>query len=202
MNHMVLRPFLRTVLPAAVLVVAGVLWLQSRTDAPTVDAEAGTSPFDEDFDYFIAGMRRANFTGDGRLAHLLDAMRVVHYPADDRAELELPRFVWYADDGASSELTSLEGTLFGANSPEPDQLRLREDVTLQRPLEGGGTLVVRTTVLDADIESRQFQTDRPVTLESEDLYLESIGMHGDLQGNRLDLLNDVRGRHEPVPTQP
>ncbi|HWK54678.1 MAG TPA: LPS export ABC transporter periplasmic protein LptC [Hyphomicrobiales bacterium] len=196
-----LRQLFLTLFPAVALVLAAVLWLQGRSTGEEGLATLDTPP-GEEFDYFITGMQRSMLAPDGHPTHTLQAARVTHYPEGDRAELALPTFVWFPETGTPWSLSARTGTLYGNGEQADDHLELREQVELERVLADGSTLLARTSQLDAAIAAREFSTDRPVTIDSAAQHMESVGMHGDLLGNRLNLLQEVRGRHDPTPSQP
>lgn len=196
-----LRQLFLTLFPAVALVLAAVLWLQGRStgeDAIT----APQTPLGEKSDYFITGMQRSMLAPDGNPTHTLQAARVTHYPEGDHAELEQPAFVWFPATGTPWSLSAQAGTLYGNGEQADDHLELREQVELEHVLDDGSTLRVRTSQLDAAIAAREFSTDRPVTLDSAVQHLEGVGMHGNLLDNHLTLLHEVRGRHDPAPSQP
>jgi|GEM_PF-771566 Uncharacterized protein conserved in bacteria len=191
------RRLLLTLLPSVLLIGGVVSWLLpgvvERSDVP----EAERSPLEAEFDYYIDGMRRFSFEADGRTKHRLEATRVEHYPVDDHAELEQPSLLWYQTDEAPWMLRANAGTLHGTGSEAEDWLELRDDVVLTRPLQDGSTLTARSSRVDAMLATREFSTDQAVTLDTADMHMDSIGMRGNLLDNYVELLDDVRGRHEP-----
>jgi lipopolysaccharide export system protein LptC len=198
---MLQRRLLLTLLPAALLTAGAVLWLLPRTAERGASQAESSTPIDAEFDYFITQMKRVTFSAEGLMVNTLKADRVVNYPAGDRAELEHPDMVWYETDAAPWMLIANAGTLRGAGTEAEDLLELRDQVELKRPLQDGTMFVARTSRLDAVIPTREFATDQPVTLETGDMHMDSIGMRGNLFENRVELLEDVRGRHAPIATR-
>jgi LPS export ABC transporter protein LptC len=189
---------LLSLVPAVLLTAGAVLWLlPGAGERGGSDAEL-TSPLDAEFDYFITNMQRVSFAATGQTLHTLEAARVVHYPADDRAELERPSLVWYEEDMAPWRLSANAGTLRGAGTEAEDLLELRDDVVLTHPRDDGATFTARTSRLDAVLATREFSTDQPVTLDSGTMHTDSIGMRGNLRDRHVELLQDVRGRHAPI----
>lgn len=196
-----LRHLFLTLFPAVALVLAAVLWLQGRSTGEDALNTQQTLP-GEDFDYFITGMQRSMLAQNGKPTHTLQADRVTHYPDGDRAALQRPAFVWFPQTGNPWSLSARTGTLYGNGEQPDDHLTLNEQVELERVLADGSTLRVRTSQLDAALATREFSTDRPVTLDSAAQHMEGVGLYGNLIDNRLNLLHEVRGRHDPAPSQP
>jgi LPS export ABC transporter protein LptC len=185
-------------IPAVLLTAAAVLWLLPGAGQRAGSAAEAESPLDADFDYFVTRMQRLTFTLEGQPMHTLEAARVVHYPADDRAELERPALEWYEQDAAPWHLSSDSGTLRGATSDAEDLLELRDNVVLTRLLADGSTFTARSSRLDAVLATREFSTDQPVTLDSGDMHMDGIGMRGKVRDHHVELLQNVRGRHAPI----
>jgi lipopolysaccharide export system protein LptC len=185
-------------IPAVLLTAGAVLWLLPSASQRAGSGAEAESPLDADFDYFVTTMHRVTFTPEGQQMHTLEAARVVHYPDDDRAELERPALEWYEKDAAPWNLSADAGTLRGATSDAEDLLELRDNVVLTRPLENGSTFTARTSRLDAVLATREFSTDQPVTLDSGDMHMDGIGMRGNVRDRHVELLQNVRGRHAPI----
>jgi LPS export ABC transporter protein LptC len=193
------RPLL-TLVPAALLTAGAVLWLLPGAGQRVIgNGEDAESPLNAEFDYFISGMQRVAFTAQGQRLHTLEATRVVHYPADDRAELEHPSLVWSEQVAVSPwTLSANAGTLLGASTDAEDLLQLRDNVVLSRLLDDGTAFTARTSLLNAVLATQEFSTDQPVTFDSENTHMEGIGMRGNLRDHHVELLQDVRGRHAPI----
>ncbi|MDR0781770.1 MAG: LPS export ABC transporter periplasmic protein LptC [Pseudomonadales bacterium] len=189
---------LLSLVPAVLLIAALVLWLPGVSERGGAANDDAASPLDADFDYFASTMHRASFNAQGQTLHTLEAMRVVHYPADDHTELEHPALVWYPTDAAPWTLSANAGTLHGANTEGEDRLELRDNVVLRYPLSDGATFTVHTARLDAVPATQDFSTEQPVTLDSPDMHMDSIGMRGNLRDHHVELLHEVRGRHAPL----
>jgi len=187
---------LRQILPALLAIGLVTWWLGTRHAAVKPETQVEENPLNADFDYFISGMNRTTFANNNGQLHHLEAAEVRHYPSDDRAELEQPRFSWFVATNKPWTVQSVTGQLSRQANEKADLLELEDQVRLSKPLPDGDTLVVETAKLDVDIATKSFTTAEPVSLSSATMQLESRGMTGELDSNRLELLNEVSGRHE------
>ncbi|MDZ7808820.1 MAG: LPS export ABC transporter periplasmic protein LptC [Arhodomonas sp.] len=124
----------------------------------------------------------------------LDADRGAYFPADDRWEMQSPRWRREAD----GDTQGWQGRAEQADlTPLPDGTRLLEltgSVVLHR--DPPRPLRLSTEVLRLEPARDYAETDRPVTLESPDSRLEGRGARAWLDEQRVELLANVRGHHD------
>ena len=167
-------------------------WLSSNHAKQLAEPASENSPLNASFDYYIASMNRTTFSQDNVALHHLEAELVEHFPDDDRAELKQPHFSWFEQAGIPWQVRAVTGQLLKV----ADLLELQDQVTLSKPLPNGEVLTAVTSNLEVDIAMKTFSTAEPVELSSANMQLRSRGMTGQLDANRLELLNEVSGRHE------
>lgn len=79
--------------------------------------------------------------------------------------------------------------------PEQTQARLTGHVVIERERPSGMTRLT-TTLLELEIPERYAETDRAVTLTQPGSRIDAIGARAWLDERRIELLNNVRGRHD------
>jgi lipopolysaccharide export system protein LptC len=170
-----------------------VVLLSRITETPTDTAETADRLVQEDFDYYITGMNNTHFDAMGKPTYKLQAARATHYPETDTAKMENPRFFYFEDDASTWEVTATSGNLGNSAARNEEQLELFDDVVIRRPLEDGSFLVVTTERLDVFPDSKEVNTESPVTLEAKGSHLESTGMRAFLNEEHIDLLSAIKG---------
>ncbi|HCU90510.1 MAG TPA: LPS export ABC transporter periplasmic protein LptC [Gammaproteobacteria bacterium] len=147
-------------------------------------------------DYYIEDMVRNTLDENGALKNVLYADLVTHFPDDDTTELDRPRMEiyngksdpWYviAESGwvsSGSEVVLLHG--------EVEIWRL--DKTGNREFE------VITSELRVLPQEQYAETSDPATITSKATISRTIGMRANFAHDRLELLKQVRSRHEVNP---
>ncbi len=183
--------------PVLLLGAAAVLWFPQRSGPGT--AETSTSPLAADYDYYIQNLQTTRFGSDGRAVSELRAERVTHYPDGDRAVLEAPRFTAYGEPGSVWQVGAETGTLTPDAKSGEERLELNGEVVLEKALTAGDFLEVRTTALTVFTGTEEAETAQPVTVRTRNTRLTGTGLRALLAQQRLELLNDVRGSHDPTP---
>ena len=186
-----LRNFILLSLAVITVVMLGRV-METATDAPVpIDAL-----LQENFDYYITGMSTTHFDAEGKPAYRLEATRVTHYPETDMAKMENPHFVYFREETMPWELTAVTGTLSKDPTRNEDHLELFDNVVVRRPMSDGKLLVVTTAALEVFPDSKEVNTESPVTLEAGGSHLESTGMRAFLNEEKIELQTAVRGFHE------
>ena len=168
-------------------------WLWQYLDED-IGGQQETRPHEPD--YYIEDMIRNTLDENGAIKNILYADLVTHYPDDDSTELEKPRMEiyngksdpWYviAERGwvsAGSEVVLLHG--------EVEIWRLDD--------EGRREFEVLTTELRVLPKEQYAETDNPATITSETTVTNTIGMRANFAHDRLELLKQVKSRHEVNP---
>jgi lipopolysaccharide export system protein LptC len=192
---------MKNLLAAIILVLvagAGAVYFTARAPFDeSVSAPSGTSPPDEDYDYYVQNMRTTRFNSSGQPASQLEAERVTHFPDGDRAELQMPAFKSFGVERDAWQVSAETGTLAPDAERGEDRLELAGAVQLYKPLAAGDFADVRTTALTVFTDSEEAASDVPVALEMRDTHLEGVGLRARLTENYFQL-NDSKGSHDPA----
>ena len=139
------------------------------------------------------GLRSITMAEDGqRLRHLVTA-RAVEGPRESGTDLTAPRMVLYEDGGPATTARALTGWL----SSDHELLLLMDAVQINN-LPGPGRTEARmiTDYLEVYPSDQQAVTDRAVRLTSPGHVLDGVGLRADFERNIIELLSEVKGRHE------
>lgn len=123
----------------------------------------------------------------GAAVRTFQAERLVHYRADDRSELEQPRFQVVDGDGTAWSGAGRDGTLRGE-----DQLELRGSAFI---VDAAGTTRLDTEQLQWHAATQLVSSDVAVRLVRETHTVTAIGLRADLGSDRVELLQQVEGTH-------
>ena len=178
------------------LAVLIIVLLSRETETPADAPETANTLPQENFDYYITGMSNTRFDAMGKRTYTLQATRVTHYPETDTAKMENPHFFYFDNDTPTWELTAASGNLGNDPARNEQHLELLNDVVIRRPMKEGNFVTVATEKLDVFPDSKEVNTESPVTLEAQGSHLESTGMRAFLNEERIDLLNAVRGSYK------
>jgi lipopolysaccharide export system protein LptC len=185
---------------ALILIVAagaGAVYFSSSAMQDTAATTAGTSPLDEDYDYYVQNMRATRFGSNGQPVSQLQAGRVMHYPEGDRAELQAPAFKSFGAESDAWQVSAETGTLAPDAERGEDRLQLAGAVQLYKPLSGGDFADLRTTALTVFTDSEEASSDAPVALEMRNTRMQGVGVSARLAENYFQV-NKSKGSHDPA----
>lgn len=124
------------------------------------------------------------------------APHLVQLAADQGTRIDSPDINVFLEDGQVREWLIRAGT--GWMSADNSLIRLQDQVTITRPADSGQLpLVMVTDHLQVQPAQNLIETDAPVRMTTPGGIIEAVGLKADLNSNRLELLNQVRGRYEP-----
>lgn len=140
-----------------------------------------------------------HFDETGRLSYEFIARTLRHFRRDltrtsegDFTTLELPKLTLYAEDKLWYA-TAEKGRLTDLG----DVLTLRGNVRIWRP-EEDGDIELNTSRLVVRPKAKTVETDAEVKIRSPQGELEAVGMSVDLNSQKMQLKQSVRGFHEPI----
>ncbi len=145
----------------------------------------------QQIDAFIVGAVSVEYDQQGAPYRELTSPRMSHYPNADRTLLEQPDMLIYRDQKPPLRVLADEGEI----GPNNQEVLLRENVSMTEQLPRGFSL--QTPFLRIEPDNDYAETDAPVTLRHKSGVMHSIGMKAYLAEDRIQLLNNVRGLHEP-----
>jgi len=145
-------------------------------------------------DYWMDGVRRTTLDDTGAVASVLTADRLEHFPADDSSELVHPRLALY--NGAVEPWIVIAEHAYASGAGDVVELNGAVDI-YRRDASGAKRIEVVTSDLRILPKEQYAETERPATITAPDTVTTGIGMRVNFSVDRLELLNNVRTRHEP-----
>lgn len=145
----------------------------------------------QDIDGFMINSETLQFDAQGQPKQQLSAKRIEHLPEQDRSLLYQPEILKYRAD--SPDLLSVAQR--GEVGPDSQEILLIDQVKVTEQSTDGYRLL--TDFLRIEPDNDYAETDSPVTLLHSRGRMDSIGMQVFMDQDRVVLLQDVRGHHEP-----
>lgn len=167
------------------------IWQQLDEDEPWSGPPRAHEP-----DYYIEDMVRNTLDASGALQSVLYAELVTHYPDDDSTELLRPRIEIYNNNADPWYVVAESGWVSSGN----EIVLLHGEVEIWREDDNGvREIEVITSELRVLPKEQYAETDNPATITSATTVTNTIGMRANFAHDRLELLNNVRTRHEIIP---
>jgi LPS export ABC transporter protein LptC len=150
-------------------------------------------------DFVVKGVTLTQFDAMGRATNRMFAESMTHYVADDRAELQQPRYVSLRPDQPRLEARARQALVEAGG----ERVVLTGDVVITRAAGDGGEPPMRlaTEKLLALPDFEQFSTELPVEVDRGGSVIRSVGMDYDNIKRVVKFHSKVRGTFEAAKTQ-
>ncbi len=190
-------------LVAALVIAVVMLW----EEQPRILNPFGAEGPETRFPYaVIEDAHSKHFDSEGKLSYEFIATTLRHFRLDlrrvsenDYTNLESPKLTLHTDDGDPWYVTAEQGEL----SERGTLLKLWPNVRIWQEDSSGQQLTeLTTTHLEIRPREKIISTDAEVSISSPQGRLDAKGMIVDLENKRIELLNRVRGYHEPIANTP
>jgi LPS export ABC transporter protein LptC len=145
------------------------------------------APDPNQVDLYAEQPRGAKFDADGKLVQSFRAERLTHYRLNDHAVLAAPVFQLVTDRGDIWNTTARTATLVGES-----EVQLRGDVMIA---DQPRTRRLNTEALQWYPPQQRVESKVAVTLVQQLHTTRAVGMHADLNTDRIELLHQVEGTH-------
>lgn len=176
---------------ALVCAVTTSVWLyKSGQSSPRPDASL--QPADSGYDHFVDTLHLTRWGTNGQADYYLEATRMEHYPGRQAAVLINPRLrtnnhhepFWSAKAGTA--WLPDNGTV----------IQLDSNVVLTTRSQSGTKRTLYTEQMQVDTGQNLAYGDLPVRIVSISGIVAGTGFHADLNTQRMELLKQVRSKHE------
>jgi lipopolysaccharide export system protein LptC len=147
-----------------------------------------------DPDYYMEDFSTLTLNQDGTPKNKLFAGYMAHYQDDDTTELLEPKLEIYRKNKPPILVTADKGWVTSDN----EVILLSGNVYLRQD-DITGTLELEIITSDARILLQQeyAETNKPVTINGKRTTVNAVGMRAYLKEERIELINNVRGKIEP-----
>lgn len=147
--------------------------------------------------YYLLDATISDTNETGQQIYSLSAARIDHIPADGSVQLTDLRVLYTGEAAADAWTIKAERGIMKASR---DKLNLRGDVTISsRDSDTDRSTTINTEQLTLDVVNSQARTDQPVRINISGGELSAEGMQADLIAKKIDLLANVRGSFGDAP---
>lgn len=148
-------------------------------------------------DYYLIEMVRRTMNREGGLQSVLSAEQVFHYPDDDTTELAHPHMEIYNGGENPWQVVAERGTVKSDN----EVIVLHGRVEIWRIDDRGRReYEILTSELRIFPKVQYAETDNAATIKGPSSVTKTRGFRANFEHNRLELLEQVRSRHEKRPS--
>lgn len=158
---------------------------------PAGTADRTPLPLTEEIDGYLLDARAVEYDTDGLPKRTLDADRITHYVRADRTLLQGPDITLFREQRSPMRVRARQGEVFGAD----DEVLLKREVRVTDVDDPQFRLETDSLRLEPDRDYGE--TDAPVMIYQRSGQVRSIGMRLYFDEDRIQLLQAVRGVHEP-----
>lgn len=140
-------------------------------------------------DLYVEQPRGVKFNDQGRRVQTFEADHLSHFLTSNHSDLTVPRFHIYTDRGEIWDGTAATATLLGDS-----EIRLRDNVVI---VDQAATTRLISEQLNYFPKQQKVDSAVAVLVKRANDTSKSVGMHADLNTNRVELLSRVEGIHVP-----
>jgi lipopolysaccharide export system protein LptC len=182
-------PLVPLLILASVAAATGwLLWLLREADPPAVLVGPPRS------DYSVEQFQLVALDAAGAEAFAAHGPRLARHPFLGTIDIEEPRFTFPDQEGALWHSRAARAWV----SRDGSELRLLGDVELDGPAaDAAEPIRLRSERLDVFPRENRVATDTAVTVTEPGSILRARGLRADLDARRVELLSEVKIRHEP-----
>ena len=175
---------------AVLLLSVGSFWMLHRLELEERNAAVGRV---HEPDYYIDKMTRRTLGPFGETANVLRAERLEHFADDDSTELASPHLEIYNGNPEPWHVVAERGWVSSGN----EVVLLHGRVEIWRQNKAGKRIYqVLTSELRVLPKEQYAESAEPTTIIAPATVAHSIGMRANFAHERVELLNQVRARHE------
>ena len=180
---------------AVLLLSVGSFWMLQRLE---IEERNATARRLHEPDYYIDNMIRRTLGPLGETANILRAERLEHFADDDSTELASPHLEIYNGNPEPWHVIAAHGWVSSCN----EVVLLHGPVEIWRQNKAGKRIYqVLTSELRVLPKEQYAESAEPTTIIAPATVAHSIGMRANFAHERVELLNQVRARHEVVKPQ-
>jgi lipopolysaccharide export system protein LptC len=167
-----------------VVVISSGLFLNDQDPRLRPTTVSATGP-----DSFVTDMELHVMDRSGRLQYRLRSASMVHYPDEERIDLEHPVIDVNQQHGSVWHITADQGQ----STDSGDRVWLRGTVDIRRPAGPSvSPLHIRTSDMLVQPKVSLAETDRPARITGENYRIDTTGLKADFRKKQLELRSRVR----------
>ncbi|MEH6604897.1 MAG: LPS export ABC transporter periplasmic protein LptC [Pseudomonadales bacterium] len=157
---------------------------------PANETHAPSTSKQDTVDLYLEQAIYHQYNQTGRLHNTASASTVTHYQQAKTTLLTEPEFLAYSDDGTAWRTTASTAQLLA----DGNTIELKDSVKVVNTKEG---LVIRTEFVTGNTQTNLVSTELEIIIESPEGRTTAVGLRGDLNQEKLELLSDVKSTYTP-----
>ena len=144
-------------------------------------------------DFYLLNAQSVQFDETGKLRYRFNAQQLNHFPEGDYTLVESPDVTLFHSDGTPWYINAKHGRITAGS----ETIKLWEEVVILRgsPAE---PLKMETRTLTIIPKKDIAKTEQDVVITNRAGRIDTTGMVAYIDENRMELLSNVRVRHEPI----
>ncbi len=143
-------------------------------------------------DFYLSNTSSVEFDKSGKLRYRFNAKLLEHFPIGDYTLVESPDVTLFHDDGTPWYISANQGRAASGN----ENIKLWDNVVILRDTPKD-PLQMNTRTLTIVPKQDLAETAQDVVIKGQNGNVEATGMKAYINENRMELLSNVRVRHEP-----
>lgn len=144
-------------------------------------------------DFYLTNTSSIQYSKHGLVSYLFKAHKLEHFPKGDYTLASAPNVTLFHKDGTPWVISALTGRI----ESDHKDIKLWDNVELRR-VTPESPLLMKTKELIIEPDKETAFTDKDVVITSNLGRVDATGMKAYIHENRMELLSNVRVRHEPI----
>ena len=180
----------------AVLVIFSLINYNSDTQ-PDSTPQNDEKPFPH---FYLTEVNLYEFNAQGNLQVQMNTPLVRHFQPDEKASprdftlFASPHIIFAGrNDRADWDISASEGR----SEKDGNLFILSNNVVATQQSDKQGLTTITTSELQVNSREQFAHTDKAVTMRTAKTQLNTVGLHADIQSDRIKLLSNVKGSYEP-----
>ncbi|MCP5215878.1 MAG: LPS export ABC transporter periplasmic protein LptC [Pseudomonadales bacterium] len=179
-----------TLLSIISILVAIAFEYQEKPDeeVATADRKQNAEP-----DFYLLNAKSVQFDESGKIRYRFNAQRLNHFPEGDYTLIETPDVTLFHNDGTPWYISARQGRITSGS----ESIKLWDQVVILRGSQEE-PLKMETRTLTIVPKKDIAKTEQDVVITNRAGRIDATGMIAYIDENRMELLSNVRVRHEPI----
>ncbi|WP_076415884.1 LPS export ABC transporter periplasmic protein LptC [Shewanella sp. UCD-KL12] len=161
--------------------------VQSKRGNEEIAIDASLKP-----DYIADNLRSVDYNEQGLVNSRVTATHMEHFDEANMTYFTQPIYLVYPDEGqAQWRLQSTMGTL----NKKSGKVILENNVIIDAISPEEPIQTIKTSYLELDLNTMIMTSDREIYITGNDFIIEGLGLFGDLNAQKVELISKVRGTY-------
>ncbi|MCF7981442.1 MAG: LPS export ABC transporter periplasmic protein LptC [Pseudomonadales bacterium] len=160
---------------------------------PTQGTAQISGPQNAEPDFYLLNAKSVEFDQSGKLRYRFNAQQLDHFPKGDYTLVKTPDITLFHNDGTPWYINARQGRITAGN----ESIKLWDQVVIIRDSQEE-PMKMETRTLTIIPKQDIAKTEQDVVITNRAGRIDATGMITYVDENRMELLSNVRVRHEPI----